>query len=250
MMEGFERLDLSGFAATIEGSDEFEDEGLDLLTDEEMIALEMQRYSAACAGRFVAQLPEAIREAVARIELDRPEYAVTTMRRNWSQQPRYTRGCLLCSPPGRGKTVAACWAALRMIELYHQPASFIHVPTYANYIGLGMGNPRTWEKAVAMEDRIEEDSRIIVLDDLGRERDSQATRDRAGLLVDHMWRRRARCVVTTNLAPSQVLGRYGDYVSSRLLDANWITPVVCCGPDNRLEAKQGSRLNERGLGNG
>lgn len=237
-MTEFERLDLAAFAETISGSDEYEDEGLDLLTDEEMIALEMDRYRAACAGRFMSQLPDAIREAVAKIDLERPEYAVHTMRQNWSQQPRYTRGCLLCSPPGRGKTVAACWSALRMIEIYRQPATFVHMPTYANYIGLGMDNSDTWERVVQIEKRLEEENRIIVLDDLGRERDSQATRDRAGLLVDFMWRRRARCVVTTNMRSTEFIERYGDYVSSRLLDRKWITPVVCNGPDNRLEPPQ------------
>lgn len=249
-MTEFERLDLAAFAETISGSDEYEDEGLDLMTDEEMIQMEMRRYSAACDCRFVSQLPDAIREAMDRIDLESPNYAVNAMRRNWSQQPRYTNGCLLSSPPGRGKTVAACWAALRMIEIYRQPASFIHVPTYANYVGLGMDSARTWERVIQIEERVEEEDRIIVLDDLGRERDSQATRDRAGLLVDFLWRRRARCVVTTNMRSTEFIDRYGDYVSSRLLDRRWITPVVCNGPDNRLEPRMNARLNERDHGNG
>lgn len=237
-MGEFERLDLAAFAGTISGSDDIEDEGLDLLTDEEMIQMEMQRYSAACAGRFVSQLPDTIREAVARIDLESPNYAVSAMRNNWSQKPRYSHGCLLCSPPGRGKTVAACWAALRMIEIYRHPATFVHVPMYASYVGLGMDNPRTWEQVAKIEERVDEEDRIIVMDDLGRERDSQATRERVGLLVDCLWRRRARCVITTNMRTTELMDRYGDYVSSRLLDQKWLTPVVCKGPDNRLEPPQ------------
>lgn len=235
-MDGLEKLNLEEFMQLVSGSDEFVDEGLDLLTDEEIIALEVKRYRDRCQQRFLQGIPQTIRDGINQIVLNKPEYAVYAMRNNWSGKPHYTRGCLLCSPPGRGKTVAACWAALRMIEIYGQPASFIHLPTYANYIGLGMDSSKTWERAVKIEERVDDDDRIIVLDDLGRERDSQATRDRSALLIDCLWRRNARCIITTNMRSTEIIDRYGDYISSRLLDRRWMTLVVCMGYDHRTES--------------
>jgi DNA replication protein DnaC len=72
---------------------------------------------------------------------------------------------------------------------------------------------------------------LLVVDDIGAERDTDWSTERFYLVVDHRWQWRLPTIITSNLAPRDLIAHLGDRVASRLLSNATIVEVG--GTDRR-----------------
>jgi len=93
-------------------------------------------------------------------------------------------------------------------------------------------------------DRMDPDRWIIVIDDLGRERNSGTMPQYVADIIAAIYERRTRAIITTNLSSRQVGDRYGSEIRSRLLDSAWITPIRCTGDDLRIRRNDTGGSND------
>lgn len=116
---------------------------------------------------------------------------------------------------GAGKSVAAAWAFAYFAHRFRAPV-WASVPEVAT---LGEWERKEWEPFDAAS--------LIVLDDLGTERDTNASR--AAMVLERLSNLAAgRCIITTNLPSEAIHPRYGERVWSRLLgSATWVTLSGC-----------------------
>jgi DNA replication protein DnaC len=77
---------------------------------------------------------------------------------------------------------------------------------------------------------------IFILDDLGREKDTEATAGRLASMIAARYERRATTIITSNLSLEAIGAKYGRDIQSRLLDRRWITIVPIRAEDARLRA--------------
>lgn len=123
---------------------------------------------------------------------------------------------------GAGKSVAAAWAFAHYRHRGRAPvwASMPEVATLAEW------KTDEWEPFDAAS--------LIVLDDLGTERDA----NRAAMVLERVSNLAAgRCVITTNVPVDEVLSRYGERVQSRIIGAaHWVT---LGGRDLRVQPPKG-----------
>lgn len=181
---------------------------------------------------YIGSLAPGFRELI--MKADESRFACGQAFAIW--QPTKSPGLYLCGNSGMGKTVAAHRAAIRMISHFGKSATYISARRVA--VDCALLATETSEKYRA-EERLADrliacrDDSIIVLDDLGRERLSEATSSKMCEFIDFLYERRAHCVFTTNLGGVEIARRYGRDIISRLCDSTWMTPVVCQGSDVR-----------------
>ncbi len=125
------------------------------------------------------------------------------------------RVLVLAGPTGRGKSFAATWA----LAEYHHAGVWLSA---AECRVAGWDELRP--KAAA--------SKLLVVDDLGRESTDWSARE-LGDLVELRFNRGHRTVITTNLTTRALFQRYGDRVESRLSDARFSRVAETPGPDLR-----------------
>lgn len=118
---------------------------------------------------------------------------------------------------GCGKSVAAAWAFAYFRKRWRHPPVWGDMPELAS---LAEWKPE-WQ--------VFDDAPLVVLDDLGTERDQR----RAAAVLERFCNLASgRCIVTTNVPVSDVLSLYGERVQSRLIGvAHW---VVLGGQDLRV----------------
>jgi len=118
---------------------------------------------------------------------------------------------------GCGKSVAAAWAFAYFRERWRTPPVWGDMPELAS---LAEWKPE-WQ--------VFDDAPLVVLDDLGTERD----RKRAAAVIERFCNLASgRCIVTTNVPVGEILPLYGERVQSRLIGvAEW---VILSGRDLRV----------------
>ncbi len=169
-------------------------------------------------------------------EADDTKFACATAFSVW--HPTKSPGLFLVGRSGIGKTVAAHRAAMRMIPHHGVGGYYISCRSVAADCSLlatdttekYRAEERLTRHILACRGRF-----VVVLDDLGRERQSEATIQRMCEYIDALYERRAPCVITTNIGGAEIKARYGADICSRLTDTSWVTAAVIRGEDLRLE---------------
>lgn len=139
----------------------------------------------------------------------------------------------LCGPTGLGKTLAAAWAITREGGLYVKVDELIR--DYARW-----ERDRTAMDATSNVWRRYQRSHLVVLDEVGRERDADLARDAFYKLVDERQSRRKQLtIIITNLSKTDFQtrlkgGAYDARTYSRLARDAWV--VDLSGRDRREQA--------------
>ncbi len=185
-------------------------------------------------AEYLNNIPLAGRSVVR--NADEGRYAAATLFGQWS--PGKTKGVILIGGSGLGKTVAGHRAVMYMIRHHQRGALYVSTRHVASdCLLLATDNA----EKVKAEDRLTRVSSacrgdaIVFLDDLGRERLSDATTQRIAEYIDFLHERRAPAVFTSNFTGKFLGERYGTDVMSRLMDQSWLTVVKVDGHDKRIK---------------
>lgn len=141
------------------------------------------------------------------------------------------RGLAMFGPPGTGKTHVAI-AACRLALSNRTTAAFFNVTELVSRVQATYG--RGWGSEGESREEIIAGIAgrdLVVLDDLGKERE---TGDVASILyevVDNVYRSKTRLIVASNLATAEYRGRYDEAVTSRIAGMCEAVPVL--GADRR-----------------
>ena len=132
----------------------------------------------------------------------------------------------LVGDPGVGKTHLAVSVVQAWIK-QERPAKYVHVVELLDDLRRGYGDPnRNYEERLALYKEVP----LLVLDDLGAERDTDWALERLDQLIDWRYIHRLHTVVTTNCALTSLPKR----IASRLLDVRLGEVVALWGADYRL----------------
>lgn len=160
-----------------------------------------------------------------------------------------TQALLLSGEPGTGKTLAAHATAIRLIRTTGRRAHYVAARDIGRWVS-DLASPDAGVSLGARDhidtiyDRMDPDRWIIVIDDLGRERNSGTMPQYVADIISAIYERRTRAIISTNLSSRQVGDRYGSEIRSRLLDNNWITPIRCTGDDLRIRRNDTGGSND------
>lgn len=184
------------------------------------------------ADDYISVIPIEFRKVVR--HADMTKYACGKAFSAW--HPNKSPGLYLCGNSGVGKTVAAHRAALMMINHYGLGAYYIscrNVASDCSILATDTSERYRAEERLTRHILACRGRSIVVLDDLGRERQSDATVSKMAEYIDALYDRRAPVVITTNLGGTEINTRYGRDITSRLIDTTWVTPVIVQGEDLR-----------------
>ncbi len=79
------------------------------------------------------------------------------------------------------------------------------------------------------------DCDVLVIDDLGKENMlKNVTLEYLYAVVNERWLNKKNTIITSNLAPDAILARYGEAITSRLLDKNLSRNFMIKGKNARL----------------
>jgi hypothetical protein len=95
-------------------------------------------------------------------------------------------------------------------------------------------NPVAAERLARASEWAENPKAVLILDDLGREKETPAIAGRLASILAARYERRAPTLITSNLGPDAIGDRYGADIRSRLLDRRWMMIVPIRGEDARL----------------
>lgn len=124
----------------------------------------------------------------------------------------------LIGPPGTGKThllVATAQALLNQAK----PALYIIAPSFLDYLrrSFDQATRSPNDDAQARLQRIEQ-THILLLDDLGAEKQSDWAQERMFLLLDYRYRNKLPTIIASNLHLSQLPMRIADRIADTSLD--------------------------------
>lgn len=119
------------------------------------------------------------------------------------------RGALIFGPVGSGKTHLAT-ATLATYAEREFRCRFVGAADFVNSVGLEFGNPKRIVTELL-------DDNCVLVDDLGVERATEASRSALFYLFDTLYGQKKRIIVTTNLVPADIL-KFEPRIMSRLTE--------------------------------
>mgnify|MGYP001420694463 CR=1 FL=1 len=151
----------------------------------------------------------------------------------------YTRKILDAAPPtetwerpwvmlvgtkGTGKTHRACEIMLGefIARRGREKERFVDWPQFILERKEAIGNPKA---ADPLRDVLET-RHLLVLDDVGAERESEFATDSLNLILGRRYNDVLKTVLTTNLTMQEIGARYGERISSRMSEAAAIVPMM------------------------
>ena len=136
----------------------------------------------------------------------------------------------LTSPnKGNGKTLLAVCIQEAVYRRHRINSRFWRVTDLLDRYRATFGDAREKDEQFAKIDQEMRRVPLLVLDDLGAEKDTDWTRERLFSLIDYRYAELMPTVITTNVDPRQLDER----VASRLTDKHTGRIVVLAGPDRR-----------------
>nr|WP_281381983.1 ATP-binding protein [Nocardiopsis mwathae] len=167
---------------------------------------------------------------------DRPEVvawveaAVASWRSRATSEPVPVPSLLLYGPTGTGKTFAGFGALRRVAEagLPRFGAEFASWPELLAQLRPGSGEEREQGLRRLM------DAPWLLLDDLGRAKDSAWTEEILYRLVNHRYNVMLPTIITTNVPLKQFTAVFGDAPGGRLIEMTAGGRVAVTGEDRRL----------------
>lgn len=141
------------------------------------------------------------------------------------------RALLITGNCNTGKTVAAHCTMMKLIERFNCRGIFIDTQRVAdNTMAKASRDPdieskayREWTHRRNLCGNLQT---MVVIDDIGRERDSKAVRDEIAGLITTLYNRRARTIMTTNYRLSDLRDMLGEHIASRLsLERGWCMTI-------------------------
>lgn len=149
--------------------------------------------------------------------------------------PKTLPTLLLCAPTGRGKTsalVAWLWrhldqqaARVRAGEEKVWIAQFVFAT--GPELAVARRNAALGEEAPLVKHAL--DCKLLILDELGFEKASEAASGVPFEIVDHRYRQQAVTVVTTGLRPTEFRAKYGDAMYRRLTEGGAVVEDFTSG---------------------
>ncbi len=136
----------------------------------------------------------------------------------------------LCGPVGRGKTYRAAAIMRHRIEQGVKRDRFVSLPELLLQIRSTYGAGEESESDVILRYAT---APLLVLDDLGAEKTTDAVRASLGILIDRRATdSRRRTIITGNLTMQEIAGQHGPRIASRI--AGMCRVISLTGPDRRL----------------
>lgn len=132
---------------------------------------------------------------------------------------------LLVGEVGRGKTQLLTAAAVSVMRRTHQPVRYWSL---ADLLDAERQTFKTHDPSPVAAAKL---ARVLVLDDLGAERETDFAVDTLGQIIDARYREGRPTLGATNIMPSDWPDTFGDRTASRLLEAT--APVLVQGHDRR-----------------
>lgn len=186
-----------------------------------------------CTGDFMEKyrLQEAAQDAEARLErfIDASRIIPSRYREAAIETPLPDGSLYLTGPAGTGKTHAAAATALDALLANSRAVQWINVPSLLASLRASFNTGEAMPTPAEMVRY----SDLVVLDDLGAERPTEWAREVLYALINEIYEREVRVIITSNVPPAKLKDALGDRVVSRL--AETCTVVTFTGPDRRRQ---------------
>jgi DNA replication protein DnaC len=145
------------------------------------------------------------------------------------------RSALIFGRPGVGKSHLAVAIMADWIDRGAR-GRFVGALEYGLQVQASYGNPKE------IVDDLLEDANFLLLDDLGTERDNETARIAILYLIDQLYCKRRRVIVTSNLTPAE-LSQFEPRIVSRLTEMGTLIEVKA--EDYRIRMAAHRRKSER-----
>ena len=170
-------------------------------------------------------------------------FAVWDAVRSYAEKPWPQGWLLLWGTFGCGKTHLAAAAANHRISVMEQPALFVVVPDFLDYLRWTF-KPNSQAEFDPYFQTVK-DIEFLVLDDLGAEYSSDWVRETMYELINHRYNSELPTIITTNAEAWDLEPR----IQSRILDTSFVEKWFIEAPDYRLRPNSGAEWAPEGKGN-